>query len=212
MDEKYELTTAALVSEALLGIHVDDETIRRIVGRNVNSLASESPIFRKLIGSCEESALVKVWVGLIMEKVMIRNWWIDMYNRHMSMRKKKYNKMDELCEEIKDKWQEIDYDEDCPICLEKLATTVGPMTRLQVYRSGCKHAFHTKCIRPVLKSNGKCPLCRDRLHASGKTGCSCPACTGLEAVLSMLSESAPNVSINVVRVGPGGANVSNTTH
>lgn len=50
---------------------------------------------------------------------------------------------------------EVDDEEKCTICLEKLINTPGNPQQLP-----CKHIFHRQCIIPWISRVSNCPLCK----------------------------------------------------
>ena len=77
---------------------------------------------------------------------------------------------------VADKYKELvlKYDEtkrECPVCLDPLTFTETELTE-------CGHMFHARCLAECLKSDPRCPQCRDRYKpkcmAEDATTASCP--------------------------------------
>lgn len=52
------------------------------------------------------------------------------------------------------------YNENCPICFEKLEYTVDVNDNIVLQ---CNHSFHYNCISNI--NSMKCPLCRTKIHS-----------------------------------------------
>ena len=48
-----------------------------------------------------------------------------------------------------------EYNTNCPICLDKFSS--------KVIKLKCNHIYHKECIRPWLKENKSCPMCREEI-------------------------------------------------
>ncbi|VDI17427.1 Hypothetical predicted protein [Mytilus galloprovincialis] len=49
---------------------------------------------------------------------------------------------------------------DCGVCLDTKDSRMGQIVKLH-----CNHTFHQKCMTESLKSQTKCPLCRQRVNS-----------------------------------------------
>mmetsp|Transcript_22710 Transcript_22710/g.36777 ORF Transcript_22710/g.36777 Transcript_22710/m.36777 type:complete len:304 (+) Transcript_22710:1-912(+) len=69
---------------------------------------------------------------------------------------------------------DVDHDDECPICLDVLFDLQNPSSQLQnnvVCLKSCKHRFHQQCIMQSLQTHhDKCPSCRKPIgvEATGK--------------------------------------------